>query len=119
MKAIINEKIIAFDVDDTLVMWPDEKCDKCIPIVDPNDNSTNWVRPHEFHIDLLKKHVGRGYTVMVWSQGGYAWAGAVVKELALDNYVDFVMTKPIKYVDDLACQEWMGQHLYFPEHKRV
>lgn len=115
MKVIENEKVIFCDVDDTLVMWNHPNSDNAIYVTDPNDGMECRVVPHKFHIDLLKKHAGRGYNIVVWSQGGYAWAAAVVKELGLDNYVDFVMTKPIKYIDDLACKEWMGQHLYFED----
>ena len=119
MKVIDNEKVIVCDVDDTLVMWNHPTSDNAIIITDPSDGQECRVVPHQFHIDLLKKHVGRGYTIVVWSQGGFMWAEAVVKELGIDVYVDFVMTKPIKYVDDLTVEKWMGQHLYFEDFKRV
>lgn len=112
MKVVSEEKIICFDVDDTLVMHC-SKDDSSHIIYDPSSGVAFSVRPHQFHINLLKQHAGRGYTIIVWSAGGYRWAETVLKELAIDNYVDIVMTKPTKYVDDLLCGEWMGEHLYF------
>lgn len=117
MKIVDNEKVIMFDVDDTLVMWNKPETNRDIIVTDPNDGSSNRLTPHQFHIDLLKKHAGRGYTIFVWSQGGYKWASAVLIELGIENYVDYVMTKPLKYVDDLDCNEFMGQHLYFKDFK--
>ena len=112
MKIVETEMVVTIDVDDTLILW-DEPNDKSISILDPNDGSINRVTPHDFHIKLLKKHAGRGYTIIVWSQGGYHWARSVVVALGLQRYVDFVMTKPCKYIDDLPCAAWMGPRLYF------
>lgn len=115
MKIIENEKIICFDVDDTLVMWNHPTSDDAIYVTDPNDGQECRLVPHRFHVNLLKKHRGRGYSIVVWSQGGYMWAYQVIKALKLERYVDIIMTKPLKYVDDLNCPEWMGQHLYFKD----
>ena len=117
MKVLENENLICFDCDDTLVMWGDPSHPDAIEIIDPNDGSANYLIPHKFHVDLLKKHSGRGYSIIVWSQGGYMWALNVIKALKLEKYVDIIATKPIKYVDDLVCNEWMGQHLYFKDLK--
>lgn len=113
MKTIRNENIITFDVDDTLVMWGKSKHKRAKLITDPSSGLSYKLVPHRFHINLLIQHYGRGYTIIVWSAGGYAWAQEVVKELGIEKYVDLVMTKPCKYVDDLVCNEWMGEHLYF------
>jgi FMN phosphatase YigB (HAD superfamily) len=121
MTVIKNECVVMYDVDDTLVReWyeagsafgialPEEEH---ISILDPTTN--NFVRRHpvEKHIELLKKHKARGFTVVVWSQGGWAWAEAVVKALGLEAYVDHVMSKPVCYVDDLPVQKWMTQRIY-------
>ncbi len=109
-----NECIIFFDVDDTLVMW-DKSHGNQIKVPDDTDLRAKYVTPHRFHIELLKSHKARGYTVVVWSAGGYKWAQSVVRRLGLEEHVDIIMTKPIKYVDDLHCEEFMGQRLYFED----
>ncbi len=119
MVTIHNENILPFDCDDTLVMWEGKESYKPGPdkieITDPYDGTILYLKPHKFHIKLLKSHKARGYEVVVWSQSGYKWAEAVVKALDLKSHVDLVMTKPRGYVDDLPCHKWMGEHLYFNE----
>lgn len=114
MKVIESEKIICFDVDDTLVMHSGKEIDK-IQIYDTTDGTYRKVVPHKFHINLLKRHYHRGFKIIVWSQDGYKWAESVVRHFELDPYITIVMTKPIKYVDDLDVGNWMGQHLYFKD----
>jgi len=113
MKVYKTDSVITVDVDDTLVMWNLADKSGDIPFVDPYvEGMVNYLTPNEKHIDLVKKHHGRGYTVIVWSAGGVEWAETVVKTLELESYVDIVLSKPVKYIDDLPCQEWMGTRLY-------
>lgn len=118
-----NENIVCYDVDDTLVMWDNQRFDtpydengvldpKRRPFIDPYDNSTNYLAPNKKHIALLKKHKGRGCFVVVWSAAGVKWAESVIKELGLESYVDVVTTKPSKYVDDLPGNEILGTRIY-------
>lgn len=115
MKVFDNEHVVVIDVDDTLVMWdmhygiehPDR-----IAFHDPYDNSTNYLTPNKKHIALLKKYSGRGMFVVVWSAAGTQWAKSVVNTLGLNDYVDVVMTKPSKYVDDLQAAEILGNRIY-------
>lgn len=119
MKVIKNEQLVFIDVDDTLVKWEQPihlPGAKRIEIEDATDNSIVFLEPHLKHIELLKKYKARGYTVTVWSGGGYMWAESVVKTLGLEEHVDFVMTKPSKYVDDLPCTEWMGARIYLKDY---
>lgn len=114
MKVFENEYVVAFDVDDTLVMWDEPN----IPgvgktsFVDPYDGTFHYLIPHEKHVNLLKKYKARGMMVMVWSAGGAKWAEAVINTLGLADYVDVIMTKPSKYVDDLQANEVLGQRVY-------
>lgn len=78
----------------------------------PHDGKPLCVNRHEPHIKLLMNHKARGKTIIVWSQGGYQWAEAVVKALGLTEHVDFIMSKPRAYVDDLPVQEWMKDRIY-------
>jgi phosphoserine phosphatase len=112
MQVIRNESVVCFDVDDTLVMWNHVGTALKIPVECPYDGSSFDLTPHESHIKLLKNHKARGHIVVVWSQSGYAWAESVIKTLGLSEYVDFIMTKPRTYVDDLPVQEWLQDRVY-------
>lgn len=111
-----NENVTCYDVDDTIVLWFAD-CDpsKKIKIVCPYGGSETFLKPHARHIDLLKKHHGRGDYIIVWSAGGTLWAEAVVKALGLEEYVDLVMTKPTKIVDDLTPNEIFPHRLYLTD----
>lgn len=118
MKVLKNEKHACFDVDDTLVMWGDKDYTpdptkiafKC-----PHTESTYYLKPNKSHINFLKVQKSRGFDITVWSQGGWEWAETVIKTLELENYVDTVQTKPLKYVDDLPASEWMDR-VYFGDN---
>ncbi|PCI45912.1 MAG: hypothetical protein COB41_00550 [Proteobacteria bacterium] len=119
MKVYDNELTIFFDVDDSLVMWegnPYSPEDGKIKIKDPNDPDTpyRYLYPHKRHVNFLKKCHSRGYSVTVWSNGGWAWAESVVKALGLEEYVAKVESKPIKIVDDLPYNETFPTRLYLP-----
>lgn len=118
------DQVVTIDVDDTLVLWPESHRDYTKPashtlpyegavgFKDPYDGTTNWLVPHQKHIDLIKKYKGRGFLVIVWSAGGVQWANSVVDSLGIRDYVDIILTKPSRYVDDLTCEKWMGNRVY-------
>lgn len=124
MQVFKTDQVVTVDVDDTLVMWPQTinrfpydqthtaPYEGSVAFPDPYDGSTNYLMPHQKHIDLIKKFKGRGYLIIVWSAGGNLWAESVVKTLGLESFVDIVLSKPSKYVDDLNCEKWMGQRVY-------
>ena len=68
------------------------------------------------HIDLLVAYKKRGYHVTVWSANGWQWAEQVINRLDLSEYVDVVMTKPCRYVDD---SDWHSfcHRVFIPESK--
>src|SRR3990167_4522800 len=99
-----DKQTIYCDVDDTLVMWDFKEGSLLIDGV--------CVNPHTTHIEMLKEYKERGYNIVVWSQGGSDWAAAVVKELKLEDIVDLVITKPMVYIDDLHCTQFMGERIY-------
>lgn len=111
MQVVRSSRIVMFDVDDTLVIWDWKSINPdgigLISIVDPNDSVAVLVQPHNRHIELMQQFKARGHTVVVWSQGGHAWAEAVCKTLGLEDLVDIVMDKPSWYVDDLHASAWM------------
>lgn len=118
MKLVNSDMIVMFDVDDTILMWnnvdyrwPGE--DK-VELQDPYDKSIVYLKPHNQNINLMKKYKTQGYTVIVWSAGGYLWAEEAVNKLKINNLVDLVMSKPLKYVDDLKASEILGTRVYIP-----
>jgi FMN phosphatase YigB (HAD superfamily) len=118
MQVITNDMMVMFDCDDTLVMW--NNVNYWVPgpdkyeFIDSTDGGSAFLQIHKAHVNLLKKYKAQGYTVVVWSAAGYRWAESVVKTLQLEDYVDMVMSKPIKYVDDLSAKEILGSRVYIP-----
>lgn len=114
MQIIENDHVVMFDCDDTLVMWLwGYELQEAIAegrtkqIMDSDGKMSNTIVPHIEHIELLKRYKGKGKFIVVWTASGYDWGKAVVKGLELDQYVDLIMTKPEKYVDDLHADEFM------------
>ncbi len=116
MNVIKNDKVICFDVDDTLVLWEEQKGAvfpmSSIDIECPHDESMMTVYIHQPHVKLLKNHLSRGSTVLVWSQGGHAWAEAVIRALDINHENLYILSKPLTYVDDLPVTEWMKDRIY-------
>ena len=119
MKVARSEHTICFDVDDTLIMWDQnhtQPFEGAVKVQCPYDCQTTYHRPHTRHIEFLKKQAAKGYTVVVWSAGGSQWAMAAVVALGIEEHVDFVMSKPQKWVDDLSNPaDVLGIHLYLDE----
>lgn len=116
MRHIKATRLIAFDVDDTLVIWDWQRINPegigLLKIVNPVTGVECLVQPHNRHVELMKQFKVRGHTVIVWSQGGSEWAEAVCKAMGIENLVDFVMDKPNWYVDDLPSETWMKKPIY-------
>lgn len=108
-----KEMPIVVDVDDTLLMWHDYDFNNCVEVTDIA-GEVHFRKVHKKHVDLLKTHAERGYQVIVWSANGAWWAEECVRVLELEDYVDLILCKPVKYIDDLPCQEWMGSRVYIP-----
>lgn len=119
MNVARSENIIAFDVDDTLILWDEnhtQPFEGSIRVTCPHDGYVSYHRPYKRHIEFLKKQYAKGYTVVVWSSAGTGWAEAVVNALELNDYVDFVMSKPIKWVDDqINASDVLGKRVFLSE----
>ena len=119
MKVIASEQLICVDVDDTLIKWSKiKKSDTCVAFTDPYDCSQHYVAIHKPHIKILKDRKRRGATIVVWSQSGYKWAEAVVRALNLQNYVDFVASKPIAIIDDKPAADWLAERIYLDPNSK-
>ncbi len=105
---VLNDKpTVFFDVDSTLVFTAQEY---------PGDLSTarkTWFGDRMFyihhpHIECLLDFQARGHNIIVWSQGGSAWARAVVEQLDLCDVVTACLTKPNWVFDDKPVAEWLN-----------
>jgi predicted HAD superfamily phosphohydrolase YqeG len=116
VQVIRATRSVYFDVDDTLVIWDWKSVSPdgvgTILIVDPTSGTSERVFPHNRHVQLMRQFKARGHTVVVWSQGGHAWAEAVCKQLGIETLVDYVMDKPNWYVDDLHSSAWMKAPIF-------
>src|SRR5690554_3670238 len=112
MRVIESERVTVVDCDDTLILWDKSEYDPESYITISAHGHDSVVVPHEANIKLFKKFAKLGYTMIVWSQSGYAWAEAVVKALGLEDMVTLCMSKPRYYFDDIPCEEWMGPRIW-------
>lgn len=115
MQIINNEHIVAFDVDETLFMHSrhgggNEEYNRVVK--NPYSNSYISGKQNNKHIELMKQYKARGLFIIVWSKAGVLWAEAVVKHLKLEGYVDLVVTKFDRYVDDLEADKILGERVY-------
>lgn len=107
MQVANSERIVCFDVDQTLLFWDYDEGythEERFNMTCPHDGEVTAHSPHRKHIWFLKKLKARNFYTIVWSSNGTAWAEAAVKALGLEDHVDLVMSKPEKIVDDLPNQ---------------
>lgn len=121
MKIIGTDFIVFFDVDETLVKWP-KKYNKPgknkVKINHPYDSTIIYLKPHKRHINLLQAYKKQGYTIIIWSAQGRLYAAEVAKVLKLNKVIDFAMSKPSKYVDDLKAKNIMGIRVYIKQGEK-
>lgn len=112
MNVVRNGATVFFDVDETLVS--ETRSTMAPPVTIHYVHKLPRVSRYTMarNIELLKDMKARGRYIVVWSQGGFAWAEAVVLALGLQDYVDLIIEKPIAYVDDLQASEFMTQRIY-------
>lgn len=117
---VLDDKIVSFDVDQTLVMWGENRHEQKpgrILIVDPNDNEHMFLTPHDLHIRKLKGYKQAGWFVIVWSASGGPWAHAVCSALQIVEHTSLIVGKPSVLFDDLPLAEAFGQRKYFQPKK--
>jgi len=111
----VNEEMsIAFDVDSTLIMH-DKPETHDLEFIDPYDGTKQTARIHTRHVDFLIRSRQQGYKIVVWSAGGKAYADVIVDALKIRPYVDLVLCKFIKFVDDLEANDILVNRIYIKE----
>lgn len=114
-----NERVAAFDTDNTLVLWnlDNKKLPGCIKIKNPHDGPEKYfyLKPHKKHVEMLKAYKRAGYFIIVWSNGAAAWSKEVVEALDISSFVDLIITKPLYIFDDLPIEDALGQRRFFED----
>lgn len=108
------ENVLPVDVDETLITkvpTGTTRPSNCIFL--EYGKGVEVFLPCTDNIRLLIHHkITRNYGIIVWSANGKEWAEKVVRTLDLHQYVDIIMTKPNKYVDDKPVSNWMPNQIY-------
>ena len=114
MIVVDDNQIVFFDCDDTLVIWGYDRANTSHTdnLVEFNNwGYSQWLLPNQELIDQLKGHKKNGHKVVVWSRSGYEWAKEIVEGLKLQDHVDFVMSKPMYFYDDLPASQFMDEFI--------
>lgn len=94
-------KLVAFDVDDTLIQRLPHDGFRHIAEDDRFEIRGVWYRIRRDEVYRLRSFAGsNGFEVVVWSAGGAEWAAQVGSILGLDPLVAAYMSKPDFAVDD-------------------
>jgi FMN phosphatase YigB (HAD superfamily) len=113
---VVKNKTVWFDVDDTLVLWDTtSKLGKKIKLKgETNDGKpfTMEVVAHKEHIEEIKRYKMRGFTVIVWSQGGGEWGEKVINTLGLKGFVDIVIGKIDFCYDNWHPRIWCPEPIF-------
>ncbi len=108
MKLIEFENILPVDVDETLITEVNPSNKNGGYMLLQYGETARFYSPCHKNIALMKHHKQtRGYGIIVWSANGKEWAQKVVKRLELEEYVDYIATKPKEYLDDKPVSSWM------------
>lgn len=101
LPSIIQSEMVVFvDVDDTIVM--EHSKDPDLKYTDVLTGKEKLGKIHKAHVEQIIKHKARGFFVIVWSGNGYKHAEQIVNALGIQEHVDLIMSKPVKYFDDLT-----------------
>lgn len=116
---IDTDNSVWVDVDKTLLFHRNDPPEGSE--FDPNwtqmtgcDGKTMDVLPHWKQVEFVKTLHRQGLTVVMWSAAGKNWAWRAREFLGLQDYVDFVFTKPRFYLDDVDSSHFMGKPSYIP-----
>lgn len=105
-KKILGERVLAVDVDDTLVLWNASSAPGSSQEFFSPENRVVTLHQHTKNINLVEKFYKLGYTILVWSGSGVDWAETVCTQLGIDYMVTNYMTKPGFMLDDQPVKNW-------------
>lgn len=115
MQIISHEFIVVTDIDGTLIR-PGDDNPHMIHITNPYLKETYSYIPHLAHINLIKQYKTRGFFIIAWSANGVNHAKSVIQALNLEKYINLVITKPMKAVDDKNnLNDIIGNRVFIPE----
>jgi len=108
LKAILEDPIAYFDVDDTLIL--DGLGKEGAIRIEHNDHVAYYL-PHIPHVKEVVRLKKEGWNIVVWTHnsGGASWGEAVCKALGIDDYVDLYIWKPNRYYDDIPIGELLDE----------
>ncbi len=111
---VSDELVFPCDIDDTLLFeyasFGTNKEEDWISLDYYGTTVRRWISRK--HVAFLKSLRARGYYIILWTGNGKQWADEVNDKLGLEDIVSQTMMKPLKYLDDLDCKEWMGKRIY-------
>lgn len=113
---IASNNVTCFDVDDTLVIWPEDfRINKPGRIKFNYGDEDVFLIEHSYHTAFFKHCANRKDCVIIWSANGYDWALQVAIKLGLEKYASFIMSKPIRHVDDKeSISSVAGSRVFIP-----
>ena len=119
---VLDDKVVAFDCDDTLVMWKGGQEDYIsskdkVKLKCPWSGKEMFLTPHKKHIQKVKGYARSGWFVIIWSMGGGPWANEVSKALHLTEYASLIIGKPEICYDDMPLSEAFGTRKYLQDRK--
>jgi hypothetical protein len=109
---VTDYKTVYVDIDETLAMADLSEFPDQLQVEVFYSRSPMFVVPNEKNINLLIKFWKLGYEVIFWSKTGGDWARAVAEAFDLTYLSKLYLTKPLFYIDDQPCENWMGTRCY-------
>lgn len=119
MKIISSEQIIPCDIDGTILIWGHiGQTLKQVQFYDPYEGCFKSVGVNEANLKVLKDRLTRGATVFAWSASGFEWAASAMRAIKLEHKNLIICSKPVGYIDDKPCQDWMGPQIFLQPDDR-
>lgn len=96
------------DIDDTLIMWEsNEFFNESRSFEIEFMGTKRKFSPNDSNINKLKEFYKKGYEIVAWSASGKEWSTLIVEQLGLKDIVDYCLSKPDFYIDDLDITQFM------------
>lgn len=111
-----NNNVSVFDCDGTLVLYKNYRTSGAGKVEFDYGDEKFYLTPHKMHISFLKHCHNRGDLVIVWSKNSSCWAKQIIDKLELTKYVNIVMCKPNRFIDDkVDIAEIIGHRIFLED----